>query len=163
MKVFIKNKLISIGGSSEVYNENQEVIYNVKGKVFSPTKKKLMYDSNGNLLYVIRNKYWTFIYDSVFVYDANGNKVATIKKGKWSIKPVYKIIDSVDSLEIKGKFFSRHAQILRNEQVVANMSKEFTIINDAFTLEAEEKDIPFFTALVIAFDNFRDNRNKDRD
>ncbi|MBR4418424.1 MAG: hypothetical protein IKT33_00270 [Clostridia bacterium] len=33
-------------------------------------------------------------------------------------------------------------------------------MRDAFTLEAEEKDIPFFTALVIALDNMCDKKQK---
>ena len=84
MKVYIKNKLISLGGSSEVLNENQEPIYQVKGKWISITKKKKMYDMEDKLLYTIRNKYWTFFCDKVMVFDADGERVAIIKKSKWS-------------------------------------------------------------------------------
>ena len=60
MKVFIKNKFFSIGGDSEVYNEEKKPIYKIDGKFFSWTKKKKMYDMEGNLLYVIRNRFWNF-------------------------------------------------------------------------------------------------------
>lgn len=161
MKVYIKNKF-SLGGSSEVYNENNETVFIIKGKVFSPTKKKLMCDKEGKVLYIIRNRYWNMFANKVFIYDANKEKVATIKKGKWSFNQKYQIEDCVDSMEIQGKFFSRTSQIMRNGQQAGVIVRDFTIINDAFTLEAEEKDIPFLTALVVAFDNIKDQiQNED--
>lgn len=158
MKVFIKNKMISWGGSSNVLDESKQIIYKVKGRVkfLSPTKKKFMYDKDGNLLYTIRNRWFNFFANKVFVFDAEKNKVATIKKNKFSITGNYQIEDSVDSMQIKGKIFSRHSQIIRNEQVVANITQDFSIVNDYFTLEANETDIPFMTAIVIAFDNIKD-------
>lgn len=162
MKVFIKNKLISLGGSSEVLNENQESIYKVKGKVLTFTKKKKMYDMEGNLLYTIRNKYWIAYTSKVMVYDADGVKVATIKKHRWSIDAKYKIEDCVDEMSIEGKIWGLESKIMRNEEVAATITRQFTLVNDAFTLEADEKDIPFMTALVIAFDNITDKREKNR-
>ena len=159
MKVFIKNKLISLDGSSEVFDEENKMIYEVKGKLISPTKKKQMYDKDGNLLFTIRNKYWTMFYDRVFIFDAEKNKIATIKKGKWSFNRKYVIEDCVDSMEIQGKFFKRTSQILRNGQVVGSITNEFSLAKDSFSLEADEKDIPFLTALVIAYDNIIDKIN----
>lgn len=163
MKVFIKNKLISLGGSSEVLDEEQNLIFEVKGKVVSPTRKKLMYDKDGKLLFTIRNRFWNMFYDKVFVFDAEGNKLATIKKGKLSFGRKYQITDCVDSMEIQGRFFHRTSQILRNGQVVGTITNEFLTIKDSFCLEAEEKDIPFLTALVIAFDNMTDKIQDSRD
>jgi len=160
MKVFIKNKLISIGGGSTVLNENQEPIFNVKGKVFTFTKKKRIYDMQGNLLFTVRNRFWNSFADKVFVYDAEGSRVATIKKNRWSVNCDYEILDTADEMSIDGKFFSLHSSIIKNGQAVATISREFTLVRDAFTLEAEEKDIPFFTALVIALDNMRDKKTK---
>lgn len=163
MKVYIKNKLISLGGSSEVLNENQEPIYQVKGKWISITKKKKMYDMEDKLLYTIRNKYWTFFCDKVMVFDADGERVATIKKSKWSWNLKYEILDTENEMSIDGKFFSLKSRIMRNGNPVATISREFTLIKDAFSLEADEKEIAFFTALVIAFDNLKDKKQKERD
>ena len=160
MKVFIKNKLISIGGGSTVLNENQEPIFNVKGKVFTFTKKKRIYDMQGNLLFTVRNRFWNSFADKVFVYDAEGSRVATIKKNRWSVNCDYEILDTADEMSIDGKFFSLQSRIMKNGQTVATISREFTLVRDAFTLEAEEKDIPFFTALVIALDNMCDKKTK---
>lgn len=156
MKVYIRNKLISLGGSSDVLNEQQQPIYKVKGKIFSPRKKKLMYDMENNLLYTIRNRYFNWFAWKVFVFDAEKNKVATIKKSKWSFKVKYQIIDCVDEMEIVGKFFGLTSKILKNGKQVGTITRELTLLADHFCLEADEKDIPFLTALVVAFDNIKD-------
>lgn len=163
MKVFVRNKMFSLGGSSVVLNENQESIFVVKGKLFSPTKKKRMYDMKGNLLYVIRNRFWNGNSRMVFVDDATGDRVASIKKKKRSLNSDYEILDTDDEMSIDGKFFSLTSQIKRNGQDVASITRDFAIAKDAFILEAEEKDIPLFTALVIAFDNLLDKTRKEKD
>lgn len=156
MKVLIKNKLISLGGSSEVKREDGSTIFTVQGKIISPTKKKFIYDEKGKLLYVIRNKWFNFFTNRVYIFDANNTRLATIKKGKFSLNFKYTFEDCTDAYEIQGKFFSRESKILKNGEVAATITKEFTLMNDAFTLEAEESDVPFMTAIVVAFDNLID-------
>ncbi len=38
MKFYIKNKFLSVGGGSSVLDENKSPVFQVKGKVFSPTR-----------------------------------------------------------------------------------------------------------------------------
>lgn len=161
MKVFIKNKLLSLGGDSDVLNENKEPIFKVKGKIFSFTKKKKLYNMQGELLYTIRNKFWNIFSNKVYIKNSQGDRVATIKKNKWSWNKNYKILNTEDDLKIEGKFFSLESQIIKNEQLVATINRQFTIVTDAFSLEADEKDIAFYTAIVIALDNIVDKRSKD--
>lgn len=162
MKVFIKNKLLSLGGDSDVLNENKEPIFKVKGKIFSFTKKKKLYNMQGELLYTIRNKFWNIFSNKVYIKNSQGDRVATIKKNKWSWNKNYKILNTEDDLKIEGKFFSLESQIIKNEQLVATINRQFTIVTDAFSLEADEKDIAFYTAIVIALDNIVDKRSKDQ-
>lgn len=91
-----------------------------------------------------------------------GERVATIKKHNWSVNRKYEILDTEDEMSIDGKFFSLTSQIMKNGQPVTKIEREVTLIRDAFSLEADEKDIPFYTALVIAFDNIKDKRLKDK-
>lgn len=161
MKVFIKNKLLSLGGDSDVLNENKEPIFKVKGKIFSFIKKKKLYNMQGELLYTIRNKFWNIFSNKVYIKNSQGDRVATIKKNKWSWNKNYKILNTEDDLKIEGKFFSLESQIIKNEQLVATINRQFTIMTDAFSLEADEKDIAFYTAIVIALDNIVDKRSKD--
>ena len=162
MKVFIKNKLISLGGSSDILNENQEPVFRVDGKVVTFTRTKEMFDMEGKLLYTIRNRYFNFLSDKVYVYNAEGVKVATLKKNKFSFNLKYQILDSESEMSIEGKFFKGVSNIIKNGETVATITRDFSILNDAYILEAEDKDIAFYTALVIAFDNMLDQKDSDR-
>ena len=161
MKVFIRNKLVSLGGASTVLNEQQEEVFRVEGKIFSPRKKKLMYDKDGNLLYIIRNRFFNMFTYKVHIFDAEKNKLATIKKNKWSFNLKYKIEDCVDEMELQGKWFRGESAIMKNGEQVGVIKREFSLISDHYSLEADEKDINFLTALCIAFDNLKDDMEKD--
>ena len=65
-----------------------------------------------------------------------------------------------DEIKIQGKFFGLSSQILRNGGVIGTIRRQITFINDAFELEANEEDIPFLIALVIAIDNITDKKYK---
>ena len=60
MKVYIKNRVFSLGQGSSVVDENKNALFDVKGRAISITRKKFLYDANGQLLYSIRNKWINF-------------------------------------------------------------------------------------------------------
>lgn len=160
MKIYVKNKPFSWGGDSEVLDENQQDVYKVKGKLISPTQKKKIYDMQGKLLYVVRNKFWTFFCKKTMIFDANKKKIATIKKGDFSANADYEIDHISDVMRIEGKFFGSTSKIIKNEQEIATLTKDFSIGKDCFTLETDYQDIPFLVALVIGFDNLTDSISK---
>ena len=55
-------------------------------------------------------------------------------------------------------FFGLTTQILKNGEVIGTIRRQITFINDAFELEANEQDMPFLIALVIAIDNITDKK-----
>lgn len=158
MKVTIKNNFLSLRGSSSVKNEKGEDIFFVKGKFLSPTSVKWVCDKNKNKLFKVRNKWFNFINERVYIYEGN-NKIAQVKhppfSGKKFILEGYK-----DEILVNGDFFSFKYNITRNGKPVGTITREFTMVNDTFTLEAEEEDIPFMIALVIAIDNIYDKISK---
>ena len=158
MKVYIKNKFWSWGGGSSVVNENKEPVFQVKGKVFSITRKKYLCDLDGNRLYTIRNKWFNWFIHKAFIYDSNNNKIATVKDKWFNIKNEYFIEDYKDEIKIDGQFFSLSSTILKNGEPIGTIRRKLTFINDAFELEANEQDMPFLIALVIAIDNITDKK-----
>ena len=158
MKVYIKNKFWSWGGGSSVVNENNEPVFQVKGKVFSITRKKYLCDLDGNRLYTIRNKWFNWFIHKAFIYDSDNNKIATVKDKWFNIKNEYFIEDYKDEIKIDGQFFSLSSTILKNGEPIGTIRRKLTFINDAFELEANEQDMPFLIALVIAIDNITDKK-----
>ena len=160
MKVYIKNKFWSLGGGSTVVDENKNPVFQVKGKVFSITRKKYLCDMEGNKLFKIRNKWFNWFIHKAYIYDSNNNKVATVKDKWFNYKQDYFVTGYKDEIKINGKFFSLTTQILRNGEVVGTIRRKINLILDSFELEASEEDMPFMIALVIAIDNITDKKYK---
>ena len=160
MKVYIKNKFWSIGGGSSVVNENKQPVYQVKGRPFSITRVKYVCDKDGKRLYKIRNKWINWFIHKAYIYDSNKTKIATVKDKWFNVKQEYFIMGYKDEIKVEGKFFGLSCQILRNGEVIGKITRKITIIYDAFELEANEEDIPFLIALVIAIDNITDKKYK---
>ena len=160
MKVYIKNKFWSWGGGSDVLDENKQPLFKVKGKILSITRKKFLCDMEGNRLYIIRNKWFKFFVHKAFIYDKDKNKIATVKEKYFSMRANYTIEGYKDEIKVEGQFFKTGAIIYKNGEIMGTMRREITFINDAFELEANEEDIPFLIALIIAIDNITDRKFK---
>ena len=158
MKVYIKNRVFSLGQGSSVVDENKNALFDVKGRAISITRKKFLYDANGQLLYSIRNKWINFFVHKAYIYDASGSKIATVKDKWFNVNQEYFVLGYKDEIKIQGKFFGLTSQILRNGNVIGTVRRQITFIADAFELEADERDIPFLIALVVALDNIHDHR-----
>lgn len=158
MRVYIKNKLWSLGGGSAVVNENKEDVFKVEGRVFSITHVKYVCDKEGNRLYKIRNKWLNWFVHRAYIYDSNKNKIATVKDKWFNVKQEYFILGYKDEIKIQGSFWGQTTQILKNGEVVGTIRRQATFIADAFELEANEEDMPFLVAIVIAIDNITDKK-----
>lgn len=158
MKVVIKNKFFSLGGSSSVKNEKGEDVFFVKGRFLSPTRVKWVCDKEKNKLYKVRNKWFNFFVYKAYVYEGK-TKIARVRhpifSGSKFVVEGYK-----DEILIDGDFFGFKCSIIRNGKAVGTISRELSVVNDTFTLEADEADMPFMIALVIAIDNIVDKITK---
>lgn len=154
MRVYIKNKLFSLRGSSSVKDDSGKDVFFVKGKLISPTHKKLILDKDGKKLYKVRNKWFNFFAERAYVYDETNTKVARVKhpfmSGKKFVVEGYK-----DEILIDGDFFSLSSTITRNGKPIGTITRKFDL-TDSFCLEADEAEIPFLIALVVAIDNIMD-------
>ena len=164
MRVFIENLWSLVSENSEVRNENFEPIFTVKGRVFfSISKKKSIYGRDGALLYTVRNNLLDLLFYRVNVTDADGKRVATVKKSVFDFSKRYKILNTEEQITVEGSIFEKGIYIMRNGQEIAHVTVNSVFSpsrSDSYSLDADEKDIPFLTALVIAIDNLRDRRRR---
>lgn len=154
MKVVIKNKFFSLGGGSSVKDENGADVFFVKGRIFSPTHVKWVCDKDKNKLFKVRNKWFNFINERAYVYEGK-TKLAKVKHPLFSGKK-FVVEGYSDEIVIDGEFFSTKSTIMKNGEAVGTINREFTVVNDTFVLEADETNMPFMIALVIAIDNIMD-------
>ena len=161
MKVFIKNKLISWGGSSTVLNENEDPIFNVKGKVFTFTKKKKIYDKDKNLQFIVRNKFWQGGWTKyALMYDAEKNLIATLSSKDFG-REEFKIQGYKDELIVSRKAFTLEFKVFKGEEVVATVTRDLVAFKDAFVIEGPEEEMPFLVALVATMEGLIDKKKQD--
>ena len=159
MELIIRNKWISLGGSSEVKDVNGNDVFKVKGKVFSFTQKKFLTDLEGNTKYIIRNKFWHLFVYRAFILDPEENIKATIRRKFFSLKDRYFVESELGNFEIVGNIFQFNYQILLNGAEVGHVARKVSL-RDSFVLTTNDGfDPAFMVALVIAIDNITDRRD----
>ena len=154
MKLTIKNKVVTLGGSSFVKNEAGENVYAVKGRIISPMRRKFIKDMDGKTLYQVRNKWFTILFPKAYILDAEGNKIAKVRNDGIL---GFRLEGFKDEITVsRGVTFTR--EIFKNGKKIGETKRNIDVLRDSFTLEIDDgEDIPFFVALVIAIDNIRDN------
>lgn len=165
MRITIKNKFASLRGSSVVEDENGDVLYRVKGRwaIFCPTRNKRIYDNKGNKVFVVKNKFWKFWTQKAFIKDcATGDRLATVKYGIWTTNGRYVIEGYKDEIEIVGKRWGLEREVLRNGESMAKVTSKFMSIVDNYTIDADDADIPFLVALLVAVDNIKDRESREK-
>ncbi len=167
MKLTIKNKVMSLRGSSTVTDEQGNDVCKVAGKFISLTNKKRIYDNEGNLKYVVKDKFWHFINHKTFVIDDEKNKVAVVIQKPFSFKQPYEIQSMEDDLQFVGddkwRFPNVYFDVEENGKKIGHIQKDVNFLTDAYYVEVEdEKQVYLLVALVIAIDNVIDKARKNK-
>lgn len=108
----------------------------------------------------MRNKWFNWFVHSTYVYNAQKEKVARVKDKFFSVKGDFFVEGYMDEIKIDGQFLSYTSNIVKNGEVIGTIRRQITLIADAFELEANEEDMPFLIALIIAIDNIIDKKRK---
>lgn len=148
MKLYIKQKVFSIGESFEVRNEFNEIVYYVRGSFFRIPKK-------------------------FEIYDTNQNEVATVESQLFRLMSHYSIKTPTDSLTLKehftffkrkfeltgtswllqGDFMSHNYQVIQGQRPIMLLSKHWFTWGDSYELDIEDdKDALLCLCIVIAVD-----------
>ena len=155
MKLTIKNRLITLRGGSTVTDENGQLIYKVKGRVFSITKKKFVHSADGQKLFMVRNKYWNIFFHSALIYDDERHYVGKLKFDAGSFQ--YVLQDYEDEVYINCKIGFKDREMYRAGKLAATYRPIFNIARDTYSLDVQEGEDPaFWVAIIIALDNIGD-------
>ena len=161
MEFIIRNKWISLGGSSYVRDINENDVLKVKGKIFTFTRKKLVQELDGTLLYTVRNKFWYLFHRQAFVFDPEGNQVGYVKRKIFSLHDHYDCTCKYGDLKIIGNILGFDYHITLNGTEIGHISRKISL-RDSFVLQVnDDVDWKFFIAFVIAIDNIVDAMRSD--
>lgn len=161
MELAIRNKWISLRGSSIVKDVNENDVLKVRGKFFTVTSKKFVTTLDDEVKYIVRNKFWRIFHRKAYIYNSNKEIVARIKRKIFSVHDRYFIETSLGNIELMGNIFQFNYSIKLNGEEIGHVARKISL-RDSFVLTInDDQDYMFFVALVIALDNMTDKRDAD--
>lgn len=148
---YLKQKVFSFGDKYDVFDEHQNIIYHIKGKVFSLRNKMDMY-KNGALVYHMERKLFRFMPEFVLLNE-NQEMLATIKR-KFMFVGGKLFIDSIyGQMEIVGQVFQRDFQLINNGQLVMSVHKKWISWGDTYEISiTDDQNEAFYVAMAILID-----------
>ena len=147
MKLIIKQKIISWFDSYNVYDENDNVVYVVKGKL-AWGHKFVIFDASGKELGCINEKIISLL--PTFEIYKGKEKIGLIKQKLTLWKPKYTF--DLDEYEIDGDFWGLNYKIKKSGNEIASINKKFFSITDTYTINSSKEDAFNVLLIVVAID-----------
>ncbi len=162
MEYKIRNKWITLGGSSYITDMADNHIYEVKGNIFTFTHKKRFYDKNGKLLFIIRNKFWRLFTRRAFIINPENKQIiCRISKKFLSLRSKFTVDRYPEEIVLDGNILDFNFRVTKNGADVGHVARRVSL-RDSFVLTIDDsEDQAFFCALVIAIDCILDRRNQE--
>src|SRR5574344_896689 len=149
MALCIRERIFSWSEKYDVYDEKQNVLYSVKGEVFSLGHKIHIYNAKGEEVAYIREKIWSFF--KKFEIYINGEMKGMLKEKFSWFHPKYEV-DFMD-LAIEGDIFEWNYQMRRGEEPIAQIQRKiFSWANVFYLSYPNPQDEVAVLALAIAID-----------
>ena len=162
MDLAIRNKWITLRGSSVVKDLNEKDVMKVQGKFWTFTAKKFIQTLDGVTKYTVRNKFWRLFAYRAFIYDDKGERVAHIRRKIFSLHDKFLIESKFGNFEVVGNILCFDYHINLDGKEIGHVARKISL-RDSFVLHLDDDskiDPMFFLALVIAIDNITDRRRQ---
>ena len=159
VKLYIQQKVFSIGDRYNIVNETGQPVFSVKSEIFTFGAKIHLYDVTGAELYYIQQKLFKFL-PEYHIYNGD-SQCAVIKKEFSFLKPRLNITSQFGDFTFEGNLFAMDFEILNNGNLAGELHKKWLSWGDSYELAVyDDNNAPFFCALAIAIDNCLHNENK---
>lgn len=159
MTLYIKQRVFSVGDTYHVYDVNQEPVFEVRSEIFTLGAKIHLYNMEGEELFYIKRRLPTLL--PAYEIYASGRLCADIRKELSFFRPRLTVTSGYGNFDLEGDFWNMDFTIRCAGQVLGSIQKEWLSWGDAYRLNiADERDMAFFTTMVIAIDNCLHNENQ---
>ena len=144
MKLYLQQKVFSIGDKFTLYDEGGDERYYVQGEVFSLGKKLHILDVHGQELAMIRQKIFSFL--PTYFIDMNGQEIARVVKKFTMFRNEY----AIEGLGwvVHGNMFDHDYEIYSGESLIVRVSKAWFSFGDAYEIDISP-EAPMVTALAV--------------
>lgn len=156
MKLLFKQRLFSWFDSYDIYNEEGNTMYTVKGQLAWGHCLKI-FDADGKEIGTVKERIFTFL--PKFEIYMNDSYVGCISKEFTFFKPAYNI--DFNGWHVEGDFFEWDYRIMdRQGQCVATLSKQLLKWTDTYVIDVVNPwDALAALMLVLAIDAEKCSRN----
>lgn len=158
MKLLFKQRLFSWFDSYDIYDEQGETVYTVKGQLSWGHCLKI-YDALGNYVGMVKQRIFTFL-PKFEIYEGAGEAyVGCIQKEFTFFKPKFNI--DCNGWHVEGDWFEWDYNIINyNGEQVATVSKQLFNWTDTYTIDVyRTEDVLHALMLVLAIDAEKCSRN----
>lgn len=155
MILTFKQKALTFLGRYKVYDENDNEVYDVKGK-FTIPKKFVVCDASGNELGAIKGKLIDIF--PTFRIFKGGKEVGHVKKGIKIFGDKFKI--NFNNWKVDGDYFGWNYTVVdENQNIIATLSKHVINLFDVYTLNINNPENALDVMLLaIAIDMEKANQ-----
>ncbi|MBQ4156209.1 MAG: LURP-one-related family protein [Clostridia bacterium] len=156
MKLLFKQRLFSWFDSYDIYDENGNTMFVVKGQ-FSIGHLLKIFDANGNEIGFIKQKILTWL--PKFEMYVGGECVGCIKKEFTFLRPRFSV--DYNGWQVQGNWFEWDYNIVNGYgQIVASVSKQLLNLTDTYVIDVlNPQDALYALMLVLAIDAEKCSRN----
>lgn len=148
MKLLFKQRMFSWLDSYDIYDEEQQPVYSVKG-VLSFGHRLQIYDKEGNMLGEIKEKALSFL--PKFYMYINGEEVGVIQKELTFLRPKFHL--TCNDWEVEGDVMEWDYAVVSQSGSIMQVHKELFHLTDTYTMDiAYEKDALICLMIVLAID-----------
>lgn len=146
MKLLLKQKVFSWFDTYNIYDENDKIVYKVKGE-FSWGHLLKVYDENDEEIGLLQQKMFTLF--PKFVLRVK-DKEYVLNKEFTFLKEVFSINDL--DMVVMGNFLGWSYEIKKHDKVIASVSKKLSY-TDAYEINVkDEKDSLLVLLIVLSID-----------
>ncbi|MBO5201064.1 MAG: LURP-one-related family protein [Clostridia bacterium] len=156
MKMLFKQRMFSWFDSYDIYNENGETLYTVKGQLAWGHCLKI-FDHNGNAIGTVKQRILSFL--PKFEIYSGEDYIGCISREFTFFKPVYNI--DFNGWSVEGDLFEWEYHITGSSGYeVASISKQLFNWTDTYVIDVKEPANALYALmLVLAIDAEKCSRN----
>lgn len=164
MRYHIKERAFLQADDFDIFDENQQEVYEVKGKIFEVADTFSMCDKKtGQEILQIKQR--IFAQTKQFEIFSNNTELATLRQKPATDTPDDHFeITTRDGmiLQIEGNYQMGNFKITdHHTRLLGTIYREWAFLGDSYTIDiAPGVDAPFVLALVIILDEIRENIGK---
>lgn len=155
-KLYIKQKVFSLGGNFTVKDEFEQDKYVIKGSFLSIPKTFMIKDTSENEIGTITKKVFSLL--PKFFVEVDGEEVVTIQKKFSFFKARYQIEGR--GIEVVGDWWDKKFEVMSHGEVVAQVNEKWFTWGDTYEVTVKDESLEhIIISLVIAIDFVKQEAN----